>query len=837
MAIGTLFGGGSESSGLYGIATGSAVNPVVVSQTYFEWFIFTTSVGQPATPTGGSWNFTSNIGTPPTGWTNAVTGVPLNSLWFSIAFVDSRNPLAITWSTPGLISSQSVYATAYADVFTGNGSTVAWTLSNDPVVVNNTDVSINGVTQVPGTDYTLSGTTLTTTTAAPLNTIILVKYRQALPLSYYGSASNVQYTPAGIGAVATNVQAKLRESVSVKDFGAVGDGVTDDTAAIQAAINAHDYVVFPEGTYKVTSTVTVNKAMTICVEGTIKTTGYLYQLNPTSIFYVTADSVIIEGSGILEGPGLFSHDTVANINYIPSLIKVENANNVTVQNLTFVNSPQTAVIYLNCDNIKIVNNNFIGGDTVASCVASINYYAVYGYNSDFGLLFGNRVTDNASGKTFAEGFFLYGINYTKVTDNYFKNVVDHDVYMYHSVGDLLGINNYNTISDNVSYTDLTTVTQKIGSSIKVHGIFNLINGNNIVNTHAGITLERGTYSIISNNTISGFSTLGIIVTDLVSTNSDGNNHVTISNNTLYGPVGGNVAGIYYRGDATFSTSNSVGGKIIGNTVIRCGNSSTPNAPIQVFHSNTSAFMDGFLISNNIIIGQVGLLGMYFDQLRYTKITNNIIKDGIFTAWRGMQFGSRCTFNEITKNTVRDDQASPLGAIGCNFSDITDTDNTVTGNIFHSAYASRDTNPWKINPTYRIIGDKNVNDDTLGYPVGLVTAEAIANITASSSVTISLTIPSGVRLVGAQLRVDSALATGELWDAAYSGGSTTGITTGQAVAKNTKVNALFNTNLATDITVSTTNIDITKNGGGSFTAQGSIRALVYYEALTTLGNAA
>jgi hypothetical protein len=284
MAIGTLFGSNPESSGLYGIATGTGNNPTVISQTYFEWFIFITSAGTPATPTGGSWDFNTNTGTAPVGWTNAVTGVPLNSLWFSIAFVDSRNPTVIVWSTPGLISSQSVYATAYADVFTGNGSTVAWTLSNDPVVVNNTDVSINGVTQRPTTDYTLSGTTLTTTTAAPLNAIILVKYRQALPLSYYGAASNVQFTPvgaltatnvqaaitevvtdlalssgsstvgflqAGTGAVATTVQAKLRESVSVKDFGAVGDGVADDTAAFTAARAVTNRYYVPSGTYLV----------------------------------------------------------------------------------------------------------------------------------------------------------------------------------------------------------------------------------------------------------------------------------------------------------------------------------------------------------------------------------------------------------------------------------------------------------------------------------------------------------------------------------------------------------------------------------------------------------
>lgn len=77
------------------------------------------------------------------------------------------------------------------------------------------------------------------------------------------SSSDWSFLQAGAGAVTRTAQAKMRDVVSVKDFGAVGDGAADDTAAIQAAIDSfatgNGVVIFPKGTYKTTSTLTISQ--------------------------------------------------------------------------------------------------------------------------------------------------------------------------------------------------------------------------------------------------------------------------------------------------------------------------------------------------------------------------------------------------------------------------------------------------------------------------------------------------------------------------------------------------------------------------------------------------
>lgn len=118
------------------------------------------------------------------------------------------------------------------------------------------------------------------------------------------------------------------------------------------------------------------------------------------------------------------------------------------------------------------------------------------------------------------------------------------------------------------------------------------------------------------------------------------------------------------------------------------------------------------------------------------------------------------------------------------------------------------------------------------------SEATANITANHTITIQTNVPAGARLLGAQLRVDSALAAGETWNAQYATGATQSIAATQAVAANTKASAMFNTNAATDIASGEVDITIQRSsnpGVDAFTAQGTIRAIVYYEAFETMAS--
>lgn len=143
------------------------------------------------------------------------------------------------------------YATAGQTVF--NLTTMTYAAG-----ANNLMVFVDGVNQYEGLSYTeTDNNTVTFTQGLHVGAVVKFSTVQT-QTSLVNSAGAVTFTAAGAGAVPRSVQSKERDIVSVKDFGAVGDGVTDDTAAIQAAFATGKKVIYmPAGVYKITSTITV----------------------------------------------------------------------------------------------------------------------------------------------------------------------------------------------------------------------------------------------------------------------------------------------------------------------------------------------------------------------------------------------------------------------------------------------------------------------------------------------------------------------------------------------------------------------------------------------------
>lgn len=82
----------------------------------------------------------------------------------------------------------------------------------------------------------------------------------------------IGFQPADVTSIARSIEDKLRDVVSVKDFGAVGDGVADDTDAIKDAIAAAvastpAKLVFPAGTYKCTGSLGIYFASDLIIDG------------------------------------------------------------------------------------------------------------------------------------------------------------------------------------------------------------------------------------------------------------------------------------------------------------------------------------------------------------------------------------------------------------------------------------------------------------------------------------------------------------------------------------------------------------------------------------------
>jgi hypothetical protein len=161
------------------------------------------------------------------------------------------------------------------------GITTQLTLSQNYGSSDNLWVTFDGTEQ--GADqYSLNGTTLTFNSPIPAGTNkVFVKGGTSLTIGVPGASTVTDSSVASN----SNLYNRIHDWIDVKDYGAKGNGATDDTAAIQLAINllpaSGGTIYFPAGTYNVSSTIQIG--------------------NGSSSAFSTRTGVVLVGAG---SPGL-----------------------------------------------------------------------------------------------------------------------------------------------------------------------------------------------------------------------------------------------------------------------------------------------------------------------------------------------------------------------------------------------------------------------------------------------------------------------------------------------------------------------------------------------------
>jgi hypothetical protein len=191
-------------------------------------------------------------------------------------------------------------------------------------------------------------------------------FTKVADLAASSGASLVGYLPAGTGAVATTVQTKLRESVSVKDFGAVCDGVTNDSAACQLMLAATGGVlVLSDGEMLVENfQITGYDKVTIIGKGRPEIAADRSQLAGGSILlglcYVRANAVHFESFGVDSG----SRRTLTNRGGLWADAKVGELGSIAyADNITCLNKSSAGVwhgLTLQGYGINEVDNILVG---------------------------------------------------------------------------------------------------------------------------------------------------------------------------------------------------------------------------------------------------------------------------------------------------------------------------------------------------------------------------------------------------------------------------------------------------------------------------------------------
>jgi hypothetical protein len=343
-------------------------------------------------------------------------------------------------------------------------------------------VFVDGVNQYDGLSYSYTETSSTRVTfASGLHVGALVKFTTATTLSAGVVSSNlVTYQPAGTGAVQTTVQAKLRQTISIADFGAVCDGTTDDSAAVQLAINyCATFSEWPTlivpGRCRLASSVNIDRPV-----DTEKTEFFIVGNGPGAGFYTTGNVTMFTST--IAMPGLapvtefvtfenivFETSSNANESFVLSqkFLRVRFVDCVFQIVRCVVAQTYIQTYYFNNCNIRSTKNNFV------------NSYGLYD------VTFESCVIENGGTvvRSIDSSLHSYGASGLRFVNNVIEGLSQ-------SIVNTSGVSGFDCVANHIEFC-LSPYFNFAGDTAPTSASIN-ISGNYIACNHAEIAFSYGT---------------------------------------------------------------------------------------------------------------------------------------------------------------------------------------------------------------------------------------------------------------------------------------------------------------------------------------------------------
>lgn len=381
------------------------------------------------------------------------------------------------------------------------------------------------------------------------------------------SSAQISYLPAGTGAVSTTVQATLRRTINVKDFGAVGDGVTNDTTALQNAFNAamaaNAELHFVSGeTYKITTKLTGGSNLNIrgngatldmsAVTGTrtgieaagsagsgqaitsgASTNSYTVNVANTSAFSV-GDYVQISSGDFYDYGGGSYNVARGEIVQIRSIVANTSITFTTPLTDTYTTSPVVRpVTWVN--NVQICDLKIVGADQVVDmqrgiAIRYVKDFLIYGcelinqntYQIEVASCIRGRVSNNKLTGVFyngVDGTIFYGISITDCTQwvDVDGNIGNRNRHLVVTTARTNGQGFYGqprwvNVRGNIM-NDAMSGGAGRSFAFENHGFGQFISwtGNQANGCYSFIRLEQGSDNIVDGNICNGYAYQAIII--------------------------------------------------------------------------------------------------------------------------------------------------------------------------------------------------------------------------------------------------------------------------------------------------------------------------------------